>query len=158
MTVETPKLFTGRKFLLWVVAFFGVIIAVNVVFISLALKSNSGVVTESPYERGLAYDKTIARAEEQKKLGWTATLDVEGDRMRVTLKDKEGKGIDGKSVTVRMMRPVQQGHDFDVVLEGAGNGTYAGTFRLPLKGAWNAHISVVWADGTYDHLVPLDLE
>lgn len=149
---------TGRKFFIYVALFFGTVMAVNAVFISLALKSNSGVVEEHYYERGLRYDETLAQAEAQKELGWVVQLRAEDGRMIYDIRDAGGVPVAGKTVTVRMVRPVQDGYDFTVNLTDAGDGSYQGDFSLPLKGAWDAHISVLWDGGAFYDKVSLGLE
>ena len=83
---------TGRKFFLIVLAFFGIVMAVNAVFISLALKSNPGVVTKDYYERGIHFNDTLEQANYQKELGWTGELDASYSASRIVyqLRDKDG--------------------------------------------------------------------
>ena len=61
MSIFNPH--KGTWVLFSFVAFFGVIIAVNSVFITTALNSHSGVVTKQPYEKGLAYNQYLEKAE-----------------------------------------------------------------------------------------------
>ncbi len=52
------------------IAFFGVIFAVNGYFLYSALSTHTGVVAIEPYRKGLAYNERIAADERQKALGW----------------------------------------------------------------------------------------
>ena len=65
---------TGRHVLLAMLAFFGVIFAVNGAFLYFALGSHSGVVAVEPYRKGLAYNQAIAAAEAQERRGWRMEL------------------------------------------------------------------------------------
>ena len=59
----------GWHVLVAMVLFFGVITAVNAVFISAALRTYPGEVSVTPYEDGLAYNAKLARQAAQAKLG-----------------------------------------------------------------------------------------
>lgn len=141
---DTVRLFTGKKFLIVVVSFFGVIMAVNAVFITLALKSNPGVVTKDYYERGIHYNETLEQAKYQKELGWSGKLaaSYSNGRISYSLLTKDGQPVAGKTVLVRMVRPVQDGHDFEISLLEVSPGVYEADFYPPLKGNWEAHIDV----------------
>ncbi|MHA1599926.1 MAG: FixH family protein, partial [Alphaproteobacteria bacterium] len=47
------KVLTGRHVLIMVLAFFGLVIAANVIFVVLAWQSWSGLSTDDAYRRGL---------------------------------------------------------------------------------------------------------
>ena len=66
---------TGRTVLLSLVAFFGVVFAVNGVFFWFASDSWTGLSTEDAYRKGIAFNDQLARADAQKRLGWTAETD-----------------------------------------------------------------------------------
>lgn len=147
--------FTGRKFLVIFLAFFGTVMSVNAVFIALALKSNSGVVTEHPYEEGLAYNKTLAEAEAQKSLGWVTAMTVTSNRVTYKVTDASGHVPPIKAILVRMARPVQKGYDFQVKLERQSDNSFSTPATFPLKGAWDAHISIEYDRGIYYDKVSL---
>lgn len=56
-------------YLLWImVTFFAIVIAVNIAFVVISVRTNRGVVDEHAYEHGLKYNDVIrAAAEKQKK-------------------------------------------------------------------------------------------
>lgn len=148
-TAGRVSLFTGRKFLFIFLAFFGTVMSVNAVFITLAIRSNSGVVTEHPYEEGLAYNATLAEAEAQKKLGWSTSMTMTSNRVIYKVLDSSGHVPPVKTVLVRMARPVQKGFDFTMKLDRQADGSFSAPATFPLKGAWDAHISIEHDQGTY---------
>ncbi len=154
---KTAKPLTGRRFFFYVAGFLGFVVIVNIVFITLALKSNSGVVVPDYYERGIHYNQTLEQADYQKKLGWVSEVDVNGDEMVYKLVDAKAQPVRGRKVLVKMARPVMDGDDFSISLTEQPDGTYQGKFHAPLKGAWDAHISVKWDDGVYYDFAPLVL-
>lgn len=157
---QSPRILTGKRVLAYMILFFGVVFAVNGYMIFQALKHHPGVVTKHNYERGLAYDETLAQAEFQKKLGWTTSFSVSKDQteMVYVVRDADGTVLKGKEVSVKMVRPVRDGYDFDVKLEEAADGRYHSPFKAPLRGAWDAHITVRWDDGVYYDNIPVILD
>ena len=71
--VKKPFRITGWHVLVSVVAFFGVVIAVDSLFLVLAYRSHPGQVSVTPYEDGLAYNRAVAQRRAQAAMGWTAT-------------------------------------------------------------------------------------
>ena len=53
------------------VAFFAVIIAVNLVYIYLAKSTWRGVETENSYQKGLNYNEVLKQEKKQQELGWS---------------------------------------------------------------------------------------
>jgi len=133
----------------WLIfAGFVLVVAVNGVMVYFAMSSFTGLQTEHYYQRGLAYNDVLADQRAQQALGWSVGIDFResGDgRGRLTLlaHDRDGRPLDGAGVSVRLVRPVQDGYDMDVTLAGSGNGQYAAEVELPLRGQWEilAHIS-----------------
>ena len=53
---------SGRTVLLWLLAFFGVVIGINTVMIALAIGTMPGLETEKPYQAGVSYYAEIEAA------------------------------------------------------------------------------------------------
>lgn len=156
------KPFTGGKFFLCMLGFFGVIIAVNIVFVSVAIKSNSGVVDEHYYERGVKYNETLAQSDYQKSLGWSGVIDRSAHEIRFRLSDRNGRPVAGKKVTLNMKRPAQAGQDFEVPLIEQSPGFYVGQIQNALPGIWNGYFHAEWTEGAtireYDQLETIELK
>ncbi len=131
----------GTWVLLSFIAFFAVIIAVNAVYIITAVNSHSGVITDKPYEKGLAYDETLESAKSQPELNQKANF--KNGVLRWELKAADGVPIDAK-VTAHLVRPVKKGYDFDITFDHKGNGIYEAKPDLPLKGKWEAQLKAQW--------------
>lgn len=142
---------TGRQILGLMLGFFGLIIAVNGVFVYFAISSFSGVETPDAYTRGLAYNRVIEAAETQAALGWTVTLEQtavvdQTTGLRVSVADRGGQPIEGLRVTAELRRPTHEGYDQKADLVAVGDGTYAGDIAVPLAGQWDAYIHAVRGD------------
>lgn len=139
--------FTGRTALTLFLSFFGIVFAVNGVFVYVATESWRGIDTEDAYRRGLAYNETLARAEAQRALGWRTELSLEGARLVLRLADRVGEPLNGLEVTGVARRPVDAAADRPLVFEWVGDGVYRAGSELPAHGQWDARISVTRRDG-----------
>ncbi len=65
-----PKPLTGRTVLFVLVAFFGVVIGVNLIMMKFAIQSLPGTEVDSAYRASLAYEREIAAARDQSARNW----------------------------------------------------------------------------------------
>lgn len=138
------KQLTGRRVFFYFLAFFLVIIIANIVFIYLALESRPGVVEESAYEKGLAYNKIIAQAEKQQAMDIQQEASFSDGVLSWRLSDSSGKPIEDAEVSARFLRPTKEGFDFNVALSHKGGGLYSANIDAPLKGEWTAKLEAKW--------------
>lgn len=138
------------KYIPWMfVLFFGVFIAVDAVMVTLAVRTQTGLVTEQAYEKGLAYNRALEAAEEQSAWGGTGTVTLEGKRLSFILKDKEGRTIHDADVTATVRRPVQAGYDVTYPMAPTGQQSYAADVEFPLPGEWDIRVSAKWQNRHY---------
>lgn len=133
-----PPRFTikGRHVLVAFVLFFGLIAAVDAVFITLAYRTFSGQVAKNPYEAGLLYDRTLAERAAQTALGWSATLASLDDRaVELVITDRSGKGVDGLTLDGTLKRPATEVGARDLPFKPRGEGRYVADAEL--SGAWD---------------------
>ncbi|HEB79150.1 MAG TPA: hypothetical protein ENI79_01570 [Rhodospirillales bacterium] len=127
----------------WIfVAFMGVVVAVNLVFMVLANKTWTGLETEGAYEKGLAYNKALLGAKAQAALGWRMDFQftpVEG-KLSAAFHGPGGEALTGMKVKALLIRPTREGFDFSIDLEDKGGGTYAAVIDPPLPGRWTVRI------------------
>ena len=72
-----PAPITGRMVLLYFVAFFGIIFAMNFYMVRVAISSFSGVETESAYKAGLSFKNDVAAAHAQDARHWTVEASLQ---------------------------------------------------------------------------------
>jgi nitrogen fixation protein FixH len=142
----TGRRITGRHVLYGILGFFGVVFAANGAFVFLALESFTGLATDSPYQRGIEYNQTLAAAAEQRALGWRGAIDFtatgeSGGRLQMTLRDRHGAPIEDLQVSGQVRRPTSEGFDQDVTLARRGPGLYAVDLALPLHGQWDVSLT-----------------
>jgi len=130
---------------------FAVVVAVNATLIFFATATFSGIETERHYERGLAYNETIAAAERQAARGWRLEPRFESrgagaGRLTVSFADRDGAPLVGAAVHAYFVRPTQAGFDVDIPLAERGGGRYAADVALPLPGQWELRVVAERAD------------
>jgi nitrogen fixation protein FixH len=150
--MRAPRPITGRAVLYGLLAFFGVVFAVNGALIYFAVGSWSGLSTERPFEAGRDHDRTLAQAEAQAALGWRSAVDLVpgtagGQAVEVTLNGRNGAPLGGLEVELALRRPARGDLDQRLSLNETAAGRYRGTVVLPLPGRWYADIRVRDADG-----------
>lgn len=130
--------FTGRHMLAVMLAFFGVIIAVNVTMAVFANTSWTGFVVRNSYVAGLEFNRKAEEGRRQAELGWSSALAVADGRMRYALADREGEPVllHGGEATFR--RPVSDRDDTTVTLAPAGGALEAEVVLT--DGAWIVEI------------------
>ncbi|MBP9049903.1 MAG: FixH family protein [Alphaproteobacteria bacterium] len=151
--MEKPTLSAEERADLWAnrwvpwmfVLAFLVVGAVNAVFVYLAIHSHTGLVTEQAYEKGLAFNQTLAKAEAMQALGWNFSVELTSeDILSVRLVDKSGNPIQKAQVKGRMVRPVKSGYDYEINLaeqmKVGESGVYQVLLRPPLRGSWTVHL------------------
>jgi nitrogen fixation protein FixH len=137
----------GWHVLVAFVLFFGLIIAVDGVFMTLAYRTFSGEAASNPYETGLLYNRTLAQRRREAALGWSATIEeTAGDVLQVRVADRAGVALDGLAVSGALERPATSRGSRIVRFTAAGGGLYRAA-PTPLDGAWDLKVTIRRADG-----------
>ena len=150
---STTMTIRGKHVLMAMLAFFGTIILVNMIFVYFALDTWTGLTTENAYKEGLNYNQTIAARDAQRELGWQADISLAAlpdgsEELTVTLRDQKGAPLSGLTVSGSLGRPTYEGHDQTVVLAEAAEGLYVTPLTLPLRGNWDLALTASPADAS----------
>ena len=143
MSVANPREFTGRKMLLIMLAFFGVIISVNVYMAYSAVSTFPGLEVENSY---VASQEFNARAAAQRALGWSVEFTREGNELVLNLQDRDGKEVLPRSINAVLGRPTYAGDDITLDFRLVGNAYRAEAELAP--GPWRLFLDAVAQDGT----------
>ncbi|MEL7049285.1 MAG: FixH family protein, partial [Pseudomonadota bacterium] len=104
---------------------FGVILAVNGVFLYQAIGSYTGIVSDEPYRKGLHYNDRILADAVQHTLGWTHDLKVDKDgNVRLQVVDRSGEALENLDVQVKIGRPSTAQGEITQNLKASGPGVY----------------------------------
>lgn len=127
----------GIHVLLMLIGFFGVIFAVNGVFLASALTSYTGVVSNEPYVKGLKYNERIEAGERQTKLGWQETLAIApSGQIALAVSDDDGRPVRGLKIAGSIGRPSTNKSDRAVTLVEAEPGRYVANTDAFDEGTW----------------------
>jgi nitrogen fixation protein FixH len=139
---RSPKPLTGFKVLLMLLAFFGVVIGVNVIMMRLAIVTLPGTEVDSAYSASLGYEKEIVAARDQEARHWQVDAHVERAAdgaavLRVEARDRDGKPVTGLKFQGRFERPADKRADLSVALPEIGIGIYRGRGEIIAPGQWD---------------------
>jgi len=143
----------GWHVLVMILAFFGVTIGVNSVFVSYALSTFSGEDETQPYLKGLAYNRTLAQKDAQAALGWQAEIDaqrIDGGKtlVRVRILNRDAQPLSALEVTMRLRNPVNSYLDRHLSLDAKGQGEYEARITGLARGQWDIIARTRASDGT----------
>ena len=126
--------------------FFIVVAILDGIFVTLAITTHTGLVTEKAYEKGLAYNEVLERAEKQKSMGIQARAEYKDNVLTLRLKTREDTPLKAEKVVAKFYRPSGTGHDYEVQLEDKGDGLYQAAPAFPLSGLWTTTLEAQWHD------------
>jgi nitrogen fixation protein FixH len=149
------KTLTGRGVLLWLAAFFGIIIATNAYYITIAVKSFSGEDEQKPYLQGVEYNDTLSRRAEQRKLGWHATMEASRlpsgkVRIAVHLVQANGTPEAQPRLTGELRHPSNEYRDRRLDLKQTAAGLYQADLANVSPGSWDVLVSSGAEDAPFE--------
>ena len=128
---------TGWHVLLGLVAFFGVMLLANGIFVYYALATFGGGDNSDPYRKGLHYNDTLAEAAAQDARGWHIELSYDrgAGQLTLRLRDKVGRALRGLAIASTLGRPASDKEDMALKLVESEPGVYSGNAPLG-SGQW----------------------
>lgn len=120
---------TGRHVLIGFILFFGIIIGVNVIFITKATGTFPGLIVQHPFKKGVAYNKTLEQRRAEAKLQWRVHHNItkEDDGQEyfiVQVQDADGTPLDGLDVNLHLWQAGNNDADLELQLQPMGSGKY----------------------------------
>jgi len=132
--------FTGRHMLGAMVAFFGVIVAVNLTMATFAMKSWTGLVVQNSYVASQEFNDRAEAGRARAALGWQSELAYSNGELRYRLKHDNGSAVALADVEVGLGRPAYEADDMTIVLAPMGDGGFGSNVRLG-DGQWIVRLS-----------------
>jgi nitrogen fixation protein FixH len=126
---------TGRKMLITMLAFFGVIIAVNLAMAWLAVRDFRGVIVDSGYVASQDFNADSARLAAQAARGWAIDADAAGRAPMLRFAEADGRPITDLSLTARALRNGDGRADTALTLVETAPGLYVANETLA-AGGW----------------------
>lgn len=140
-----PREFTGRHMLIYILAFFAVVIGVNITMAMLARKSWTGLVVENTYVASQQFNEEARKGRAQAALGWTGKLTIASGEVRYGLVDSRGKPVPLHGVRMLFRHPAYEAEDEALTLAAAsrdspGNTQQFAARHTPKDGVWIVEI------------------
>lgn len=138
--VEPTWTVKGWHVLAAMLLFFGTVIAVNIAFAVMAVRTFPGEDEKNSYRQGLHFNQTLAQRAAQAELGWKAEIGLEalgrGARLRVVMVDASGRPVDGLAISGKVRRPATTREDRAVTFTPSGHGLYVADVGALESGSW----------------------
>ena len=144
---ESGFVFTGRHMLAIMLAFFGVIIGVNLLMAYYASSTWSGLVAPNTYVASQEFNGKQAKARAFLATGIKGELSVTPKSVSYTLNHPEKGPVLADAVTVKFRRPVGEHQDFALSLTPAGKGRFVANHDV-LAGEWIVDLTSLEAGRT----------
>lgn len=137
MKAFTSGPFTGRHFTLIMIAFFGVVIAVNLFMARMASATFGGVVVENSYVASQKFNTWLDEARAEKALGWSAAFERLGDgRVKVVM---TGAPAEGLALSALARHPLGRAPDQALGFVRQADGSFVSDRSLP-AGRWRVRL------------------
>lgn len=140
----------GWHVLTWLIAFFGVVITVNVYFAVAAVGTFPGEDVTHPYIQGLEYNQTLAEHRAQQAQGWRVTAGLirasRGAVLQVDLRQRDRTPLLGAHVEGVLRWPADVHRDRALHFSEAGGGRYVAEINGLAEGDWDLRATAMTQD------------
>jgi nitrogen fixation protein FixH len=134
---------TGRQVLFGFVGAFGVIITANLTLAYNAVSTFPGLEVKNSYAASQVFDRN---KEAQLALGWTVSAKVDGDELRLSITDADGRPVNPPELTGTFGKATHVKADVSPEFRYV-NGVHVATVPAT-PGNWNLRMKAVAEDGT----------
>lgn len=141
---EKTRELTGWHVLMCMMVFFGVMFAVNGVFLYFAITTHPGEDVEKSYLQGLHYNDTLAARARQADLGWNAGIGFDDAYKAVIVQVQDASQLDlrGLAITGKLRHLSSENGDQELAFEQQENGLYSAAIIRPKSGIWEVQIQI----------------
>ena len=141
-SASTARPLTGRFVLIAVVAFFAVVIGVNLLMMRLAISTLPGTEVDSAYSASLAYQREITAAHQQNARDWKVDAHIERKSdgfaaLNIHAQDRSGTPLAGLEIFGRLERPTDRRADKAFEITESGGGSYRSMAQSVAAGQWD---------------------
>ncbi|MFZ2620826.1 MAG: FixH family protein, partial [Alphaproteobacteria bacterium] len=134
----------ARIVLTFLLSAFAVVVVVNGIFITLAVRSSHGVTSPTAYEEGLAHNQTLHQKAQQAALGWQVVRQVSTfpANLTYTIANAQGHPLTGATVIAQILRPLSANVPVSLPLPETAAGTYTAPTTWPAAGQWQVNLTI----------------
>jgi len=148
MSEKTPavKKFTGYHATAIIVAFFAVVVVVNLVMAQFALSTFSGTVVDNSYVASQKYNHWLEQARNQEEHGWTVSPALrKAGKASIAITTADGAPLQGATMEAIAEHPIGQSDSIEISFTQAATGEYQSVQPLP-EGRWKLKIIITQDD------------
>jgi hypothetical protein len=135
---------------LWPIAIVGVLaltVGANVVVFVAARDPHAAAIEPDYYNKGVAWDSTLALEHRGEALGWRLDVDLldasrDGATLRVRAFERDGRPLTGARVRVEAIHNLQADVRVKAMFGEQASGEYATKLPLPRSGMWELRLDV----------------
>lgn len=132
--------FTGRHMAVGMIAFFGVVLAVNLLMATAASSTFGGTVVDNSYVASQRFNAWLEEADAAGRLGWTADIGRAEGRVAIVLRDHGGP-LKGASIAAVARHPLGRLEDIPLHFGEKAPGQYQSAEPLP-SGRWQVRLDI----------------
>ncbi|MGE5271614.1 MAG: FixH family protein [Thiohalocapsa sp.] len=130
------------------------VLLANAALIFFAVQSKPALVDAHPFEDGRTYNRVLAAAAAQDRLGWTATFALPESAgapapVDVAIRDRAGQPVRRLMVELLVERPVGAQPDRQLPLAETAPGHYTAMLTLPSAGQWQFTVTARHGAGAF---------
>ena len=145
-THARPHQITGLMVLGFMIAFFAIVVGVNVFMAHAAISTFGGVETASSYQAGQMFERDVAMAKAQDAQHWRVdaklTRAADGTTLiDITAHDGAGAPVSGVAASAQFARPTNRRLDRTIMVGQTGPGHFVGNTDLA-AGQWDLVIEL----------------
>jgi nitrogen fixation protein FixH len=141
MTVMVKGKFTGWHMTTILVAFFAIVMAVNFTMARMAVGTFGGTVVDNSYVASQNYNRWLASADRQSRLGWNIGLSLSADRRVIVDARAKGTMLNNLTAVGDALHPLGRADDIALAFAPLKDGRLQSNAALP-AGRWNVQLSV----------------
>ena len=133
--------FTGWHMTAILVAFFGVVMAVNFTMARMAVSTFGGTVVDNSYVASQEYNRWLDAAALQDKLGWDVAVSMDANRHVRIDASSNGAMLEQMTAVGDALHPLGRAPDVSLSFTATPEGQLLSTKPLP-AGRWNLRLSL----------------
>jgi nitrogen fixation protein FixH len=123
----------------------GLVVAVNVRFIYIAVATFPGVASQDDFDTSNRYDRILRAVAAQNAIGWAVQAQAEGARPVLDLGGPDRLALTGASVTATALRPLGPDLSTRLNFRESPAGHYVAIETLPRPGQWDLQLAIARA-------------
>lgn len=117
-------------------------VVVGMIMLTLAIKSDTGLVVDDYYKKGKQINQVLARDQAASAMGLSATLDFDTDNSQVEVRLKANSTlITNEQVSLGLFHATRSDMDQTVMLKANDQHDYSATIAGLGDGRWHVHLS-----------------